>query len=394
MFAGLDRYQRTHGWAGRTIAVGYKFVEDQGSYLAALITYYGFLSLFPMLLLLVTVLGFALHDNPALQEAVLSSALGQFPVLGDQLGENIHSFHGSGFALAVGIGGVLYGALGVAQATQNALNSIWAVPQHDRPNPLVARLRSLVLLVLLGLGISLTTALAALATSAHSYGTAIAWGVRGGGMLLSVGVNAALIVLTFKALTARALPLSALWPEAVAGAVVWQLLLAVSTYYVGHELRGATATYGLFGIVLGLMAWLYLGAFTLVVCAESASVRERGLWPRSLGAPFSDEVPLTRADRRAFTSYATATAQKPFERVRVRFDEPPGTCSCGPATRSVGLPEERWEERREGGSEGRSEGRSEKHEDHAAGEVDDARRRPTAPPCPGLTPAPEAGGTA
>lgn len=331
MTARLDHYQRTHRWAGVCVAVAYKFVDDQGSYLAALITYYGFLSLFPMLLLLVTVLGFALNGNPGLQQDVLNSALGQFPVIGDQLGENIHSFHGNGFALAVGVAGVLYGALGVAQATQNALNSVWAVPQHERPNPLVSRLRSLLLLVLLASGIALTTALAALATSTHSYGAAVSLAVRGGGMLLSVAVNAALIVLTFKVLTARPLTVSALWPEAVAGAVVWQLLLFVSTYFIGHELKGATATYGLFGIVLGLIAWLYLGAFTLVVCAECTSVRARGLWPRNLGTPFSDRARLTRADRRAFTSYATAASAKSFEEVRVSFDEPSAGRPCAPA---------------------------------------------------------------
>ncbi|WP_371477345.1 YihY/virulence factor BrkB family protein [Kitasatospora sp. NBC_00315] len=388
MLGRLDRYQRSHRWAGHTVAVVYKFVEDQGSYLAALITYYGFLSLFPMLLLLVTVLGFALNGNARLQAEVLSSALGQFPVLGDQLGDNIHSLHGSGFALTVGIGGVLYGALGVAQATQNALNSIWAVPQHERPNPLVSRLRSLLLLVVLGLGVAVTTVLAALATSAHSYGAAVAWGVRGGGMLLSVAVNAALIVLTFKALTARALPPAALWPEALAGAVVWQVLQAVGAYVVGHQLRGATATYGLFGIVLGLIAWLYLGAFTLVMCAESASVRHRGLHPRNLAAPFSDDARLTRADRRAFTSYATAAAQKPFEEVRVRFDEPrPGRAAEQEGPSHPPDP----------GGPARPSPPSEPPSPAPSGtgtgtDTAPARERPVLPPRPGLAPSPEAGG--
>jgi membrane protein len=112
----LDGYQRRHRWLGMPIAVLYKFFDDQGTYQAALLTYYGFVSLFPLLLLLNTGLGYALHGNAHLQQQVLNSALGQFPVIGDQIGANIHSFHGSTLALVVGVIGSLYGALGIAQA--------------------------------------------------------------------------------------------------------------------------------------------------------------------------------------------------------------------------------------------------------------------------------------
>ena len=142
----LDGYQRTRRWVGFPLAVTYKFTDDQGAYLAALITYYGFLSLFPLLLLLVTILGFALQDDPQLQAQLLDSALGQFPVIGAQLRDNVHSLTGSGAGLAVGILLTLYGCLGVAGATQNAFNRAWAVPRNRRPNPFTARLRSLLLL--------------------------------------------------------------------------------------------------------------------------------------------------------------------------------------------------------------------------------------------------------
>lgn len=112
---------------GLPLAVVYKFVDDQGSYLAALITYYGFVSLFPLLLLLVTVLGFALGDNPGLQQQVLHSALRDFPIIGDQIGQNINSLHGSVAAVVIGILGSLYGGLGVTEAVQHALNTVWAV---------------------------------------------------------------------------------------------------------------------------------------------------------------------------------------------------------------------------------------------------------------------------
>jgi membrane protein len=323
MISRLDGYQRRHRWLGMPLGVLYKFVEDQGSYQAALLTYYGFVSLFPLLLLLTTALGFALHGSPHLQQQVLHSALGQFPVIGDQIGANIHSFHGNTFALVVGIVGSVYGALGVAQAAQNALNRIWAVPHYRRPNPLKGRLRSLLLLGVLAASVVLTTALAALSATSHVFGLDINWAARIGAVVLSVVLNAALILLTFRVLTARVLRRAQVWPEAVGGAVVWQVQLAASTYSVGHTLRGATATYGLFAIVLGLLTWLYLGALTFILCAQSAAVRARRLWPRNLLAPFADDITLTGADKRAYTSYATTESYKPFEDVRVQFEEHP-----------------------------------------------------------------------
>ena len=156
----------------------YKFVDDQGNVLAALITYYAFVSLFPLLLLLVTLLGYALHGNEQLQADVLNSALSQFPVIGEQLRTNIDPLHGKVLGLVVGILGSLYGGLGVAQACQNAMNKIWAVPRNARPNPLKARGISLLLLLLLGGGVLATTVLSALTTSASAYGSDLGVGVR------------------------------------------------------------------------------------------------------------------------------------------------------------------------------------------------------------------------
>src|SRR5215204_3898182 len=156
----LDRFQRRHPSAGYPLAVIYKLVDDQGNYLTAMITYYAFLSLFP------------LHDDPQLQERVLDSALSRLPVLGQQLGDNVHSLQGSTVAVVVGVVGSLYGSLGVVQAAQNAFNEVWAVPRNSRPNPLMARLRSLGMLLVLGLGAIVSTALSALSSVADRIGDA------------------------------------------------------------------------------------------------------------------------------------------------------------------------------------------------------------------------------
>ena len=141
----VDGWQRQHPCLGFPVAVVYKYFDDQGTYLAALMTYYGFLSLFPLLLLFASVLGFVLQGNPDLQREILSSTLSQFPIIGDELREP-KGLQGSGVALVVGGVTALYGTLGVAQAMQNAMNVAWAVPRYRRPNPIKARLRSFLLI--------------------------------------------------------------------------------------------------------------------------------------------------------------------------------------------------------------------------------------------------------
>ena len=92
----VDGFQRRHPGAGYPIAVLYKYVDDTGGHLAALLTYYGFVSLFPLLLLASTVLGFVLSGDPHAQQAVLDSALSQFPVIGQQLQNPTRLGGGSG----------------------------------------------------------------------------------------------------------------------------------------------------------------------------------------------------------------------------------------------------------------------------------------------------------
>ncbi|MGV9253175.1 YihY/virulence factor BrkB family protein [Streptomyces sp. NPDC003697] len=323
VLARLDRYQRRHRWAGLPLAVAYKFYDDEAAYLAALLTYYGFISLFPLLLFLVAMLGTVLSANPGMQQAVLNSALSEFPVIGDQIGHSIHSFHGSATAMAVGIAGSVYGALGVAQAVQHALNKIFAVPRHARPDPLRSRLKGLKFLALLALGLCVTTALSSAESAASVFGTRPAGGVRVAVALAAVALNSLLLLLSYRLLTRRRMPLRLLYGSALGGACAWQVLQWGGSYYVGHVLRGTTATYGMFGIVLGLLAWLYLGALVYVVTAEIGAVRYLRLWPRSLLSPFTDRVHLSPGDLRAYRSYAATESYKGFQKVTVHFDVPP-----------------------------------------------------------------------
>ncbi len=323
----LDGFQQRHPWAGFPIAVAYKFADDQGSYLAALITYYGLLAIFPALLLASSILGFVLQGNQELQKDLISSALRQFPVIGDQL-SHPPGLTGSGTGVTVGILGALYGSLGAAQATQNAMNVAWAVPRNRRPNPLLARARSLLLLGTAGLAILGTSLLSALG------GRADAFSARGLGVqllvwLLSVALNAVVFVLLFRLATTHRHSIKEALPGALAAAVMWQLLQMVGAAYVGHVVRDASATNGVFALVFGLFAWLYLGAMIIVLGVEVNVVRGRQLYPRALLTPFTDNVDLTEADQEAYTDYAEAQRTKGFEQVEVTFEHDGQNASRG-----------------------------------------------------------------
>jgi membrane protein len=323
MVSRADAYQRRHRWAGLPVAVLYKFADDQGTYLAAQITYYGFVAAFPLLLLLATILGYALHGNPQLQRHVLDSALAQFPVIGGQITANIRSFHGSIPGLVIGMLGCVYGGLGIVQSVQTMLNKVWGVPRDSRPNPIRARLRSLLLLAFGGVSVVVTTVLSALASAGDAYGRGLGDSVRVLASAAAIALNVTLFVVAFRVLTARHVAVRQILAGAVAAAVSWQALQWAGTLLLGREIKGATATYGLFALVLGTLAWIYVGALTTVVCAEFNAVRVRELWPRSLLAPFTDSADLTPADRRAYTSYAQTERHKSFENIDVSFGEHP-----------------------------------------------------------------------
>jgi membrane protein len=316
----LDRYQRRHRWAGFPISVGYKFFDDQGNYLAALVTYYGLLSLFPLLLLLSSLLGFALQGDPNLQSQILSSTLSQFPVIGEQL-RTTAGLQGSGLGVVIGVLGSLYGGLGVAQAMQNVMNVVWGVPRNRRPNPVLARVRSLLLLATAGVAIAGTTVLSALGASASAFGaTGIGAGVRILLTLAAVVVNAGMFLLAFHIATAADLRWRDSVPGALGAAVAWQILQSFGAFIVGHVLKNATAVNGVFGLVLGLLAWLYIAAVVVVLCVEVNVVHTKHLWPRALMTPFTDEVDLTKGDRRIYSDSAKAQSAKGFENVDVTFD--------------------------------------------------------------------------
>lgn len=320
----IDDYQREHRVLGFPIAVIYKFFDDSGAYLAALMTYYAFVSLFPLLLLLSTVLSILLRNNPDLQRHIVESAASQFPVVGQQL-KNPKSLSGGVSGVLAGVAFATYGGLGVGQAVQYAMNTAWAVPRNSRPNPIFARFRSLLLVGCAALVLLTTTVVSALGGFLPGdTAQVMAWFIP----VVIVVVNALIFIGIYRHGSSRKLSPLQVLPGSILAALAWALLQTYGFKYVAHVIRraGATDASGtnlIFATVLGLLAFIYLASIITVFCVEVNVVLDKKLYPRALLTPFTDNVVLTSGDRRTYTAIAQANRHKGFERIDVSFDERP-----------------------------------------------------------------------
>ena len=312
-YSAFDRFQQRHRWLAFPLAVLQKYADDQGGYLAATITYYAFFAIFPLLLVLTTGLGFILRGHRHLYESIVDSALGQFPVIGPELSSG--SLHGSALALGLGMAAALWAGMGVFLASQNAMNHLWGVPYKRRPDPIRARGRALVLLLMLGGGALATTILGGLATVGAGFG--IAWKV--GSIVLSTALNIGLFWAGFRVLTAREVSWRQLRGGAISAGILYELLQTLGGYYVGHVLKDAGNVYGTFALVIGLLSWIYLGSHITLLAAEGNVVATRRLWPRSFS--FMIEQPATQADKRALTQRGKVEERRADQTVSIDFPQ-------------------------------------------------------------------------
>lgn len=302
-----DDLQQSRRWLAVPVATWKKFSDNQAGNLAALIAYYAFASLFPLLLVAYTILDLIARKNPTLAER-LRSSLNHYPVVGTQLGETAsHGLTKTGIALVIGILLTLYAGRGVAMAMQNAMNTVWGVPKYRRPGFPKNLLRSLGLIALLGPGELITIALSTIAGGTGHLGNI---GAKVAAFAVSLLLNIVLFRLGFRIATSKEVDGKALRLGAILAAIAWQILQLVGGLFIGHATNSA---YGVFGVVLGILAWFYLQAQITLYLVELDVVRVRKLWPRSLAPP-----PLTQADLRAYQMYAEASLLRPELEVAVR----------------------------------------------------------------------------
>lgn len=310
--AGIDRFQRRHRWAAFIYAVVKKYGDDQAGHQAAMLTYYGFLSLFPLLLVLTTLAGMIASHNAHTQQTLISSITNYFPVLGNQLSEHVHTLHKTGLALVIGLLFTLYGARGVADAFRNGTNHIWQVPRDERDGFPKSVAKDLSIIIVGGVGLVIASISSGVASAA------------GRGLLfyiLSVIINLFVLYWVFIAmlnisLPGKHIPGKKLRSGAATAAIGLVILQELGGLLVSHELKNLSALYSNFAIPLGLLFWIYLQSQVLYYAVEIADIRARRLWPRSLSGQ-----DLTDADKTAYAKQADKEKVVPPEDIKTTFNK-------------------------------------------------------------------------
>ena len=289
----VDAAQQRSRVASVAVATAKKFSQDGSTNLAATIAFWAFFSVFPLLLVGVTILGWVL---PAHAKAnVLGRIAAMFPLLEPR---TIRGLTGSLWALLVGSFTALWSGIGVVGSLQNALNSVWEVPRLERPGRLQQVLRSLRVLATVGAGLLFTTLLSSFITSSAN-GVHLGLAAHAGGYLLAVALDVGMLVASFRMLTAHRVRTREVLPGALLSGLVFFVLQELSAFIISRHLRSAQSTYGHFATVITILWWFYLQAVVTMLGAQLNVVLAERLYPRSLFGS-----PRTPADLRAVRAYA------------------------------------------------------------------------------------------
>ncbi len=322
----FDAFQQRHNALAIPMAVIKKFGDDGAGNLAALFAYYAFFSLFPVLLVFASILGFVLHGHPSEIKHIENTVTKNFPEVSTFL--EIKTLKGSVVAVVIGLITSTLSGLGVTGAAQNALDAVWAVPKKDRPNFFQGKGRGLVLLVSMGVLFIVASGVSGLV--AGGFGGVLATVV---GLVISYLVNCLLFYVAFRAMTAKTIQTRDLRDGILLAALFWTILQAAGGAYIGHVVSNFKNSYGTIATILGLLVFLHLGAQLTLYAAELNTVMRRHLYPRSLMGP-----PVEPADQATYAALAKVEERNDIEHVEVRFSEPePATDS--PPEASAGEPE-------------------------------------------------------
>jgi uncharacterized BrkB/YihY/UPF0761 family membrane protein len=310
VMGALDRWQRRHRWAGVPYAVIKKFGDDNANLVVVALAWYGFTAIFPLLLVVVTV--FENIGAKSLGTGIVHT-LQEFPVIGTNFSPSSSStLHDNTLGLVIGLIGLVYGAQGVTQTAQEAMATVWNIPQVERTGFLPRLGRSLAGLITIGIAFLINAFVTTYATGGtHNY--AIRIPVLAGLLVL----NAALYFATFTLLTAKAIGPRGHLPGAILGGTAFTALITVGTGLVTHQLKHTDATYGAFGTVIGIVAFLLLLAKLSLYAAELNPVLARRLYPRAL--PLGGEP--TDADREVLASLVHAEQRREDEAIGVGFGD-------------------------------------------------------------------------
>lgn len=350
-----DRAQQRYKPSAIAIGVVKKYGDDNGGALVANLTHTAFVSIFPLLLVMVTILGLVAASDPSFRQAAVNAVAIQVPIIGKELTGNVHQLQKSSVTgLIAGFAVLVWGATGLAQAGLFTMEQVWNLPGPARTGYVPRLGRALLFLVLLGADVVATMLLASLSTYGHHALSFLLFTEA-----VEATVNAGMYFAAFRILTPKGVPSRDLAPGAVAGGICWTVLQVTGVYLVHHYLH-SDSVYGIFATVLGLLAWLYIAAEITVYSAEINVVLARRLWPRTIIQP-----PLTEADRASMALQALQNQRRPEQQVIVTFDDrKPDTSAAAttprtpdevspPAPRRTRKPRKRGQEPSDAGQEPR-----------------------------------------
>jgi YihY family inner membrane protein len=277
----LDRLLQRFRPTSVGVAVIKRYGDDHGGRESALITFYGTLSVFPLLLLLTTLASKILGANSSATQRIINSALEQFPVIGTRLKDNIHSLaQGSWPAFLGSCLFLLWGALGITSSLQMASLKMWRRPRFEEPNLLVRSWRGLRLLGVLAASVILASVVAGI--SASGYLRQFSEVLNVGALVVGALINLSAYFLALRILAPREVGNRSLLPGTLMGGIGWTALQQTGGYLLSHQLHRTSEIYGFFAIVIGLIFWLNIGAQLFLYSTELNVVLSEHAWPRGL----------------------------------------------------------------------------------------------------------------
>jgi YihY family inner membrane protein len=276
----VDAVQRRHRVFAFPFAVFKRYGEDNGGWVGALISYYGFFSLFPLLVVFVTIATWVLGDRPDLLQRVLEALWSRVPFAADlqaNVEEEVQTLRPNSWATIVSVLVILWGALGVARVLQDTVNTVWGVARFRRPGFLPKIARSLAIIALLGIGLVATGVVAGLTVTSQFPVVGLVLVA-----LLNVALGVAVTLAVYRLGIARPVRYADSLPGAIIMAVGLYGLTLVASLYVKHVVARTAGIYGPFATTIGLLAYVSLVVQVFVYATEVNVVRARHLWPRSL----------------------------------------------------------------------------------------------------------------
>jgi YihY family inner membrane protein len=280
----VDALQRRSRPIGFTYAVFKRYSEDHGAWLGSLISYYGFFSLYPLLVVFVTVSTWLFDDRPDELQRILEALWSKVPfaeagTTQAEIERRVSEFSANRWVLLLSLLVTLWGGLGVVRVLQDGVNTMWGVARFRRAGLTRKIVRALAIIGLLGLGVIGTAVVAGLSLVAD-----LPWGGVVVVAVANVAMSVAVAIAVYHLAIATPVKTRALLPGAFVIAIATYIVTLVGGLYVKDVVARMSGLYGPFASTIGLLAYVSVLVQVFVIGTEVNVVSAKRLWPRSMTA--------------------------------------------------------------------------------------------------------------